>query len=80
MLGISHFAHLASGAVLRIADGVHVDDHAAEVSKKTAALFVGLQHEKAGVLRMVTVLTTVQRKGASNISIADVEEDDGVEE
>lgn len=80
-LGISTFAHLTSGAVLtRIPDSVSVNDRTADVSKKTAALFVELMSEKTALVRVSTALTTVQRKGTPNINIHNIEEEDGVGE
>ncbi|KAJ7206417.1 hypothetical protein GGX14DRAFT_397221 [Mycena pura] len=62
ILGISTFAYLLSGAILiRVPDGVKVTERSAEVSKETIALFTELLREKAGVMRMVTVLTTIPR-------------------
>ncbi|KAJ7224508.1 hypothetical protein GGX14DRAFT_387187 [Mycena pura] len=81
ILGISTFAYLLSGEILiRVPDGVKVTERSAEVSKKTIALFTELLREKAGVMRMVTVLTTVQRKSGGNVNVLDIEEDDGVDD
>ncbi|KAJ7194865.1 hypothetical protein GGX14DRAFT_678021 [Mycena pura] len=81
ILGISTFAHLLSGAILIwVPDGVNVTDHSAEMSKKTIALFTELLREKAGVMRMITVLTTVQRKSGGNVNVLDIEEDNGVDD
>ncbi|KAJ7187518.1 hypothetical protein GGX14DRAFT_409122 [Mycena pura] len=81
ILGISTFAYLLSGAILiRVPDGVKVTERSAEVSKKMIALFTDLLREKAGVMRMVTVLTTVQRKSGGNVNVLDIEEDDGVDD
>ncbi|KAJ7220766.1 hypothetical protein GGX14DRAFT_389160 [Mycena pura] len=80
ILGISTFAYLLSGAILIwVPDGVKVTERSAEVSKKIA-LFTELLREKAGVMRMVTVLTTVQRKSGGNVNVLDIEEDDGVDD
>ncbi|KAJ7203826.1 hypothetical protein GGX14DRAFT_569870 [Mycena pura] len=81
LIGVSMFAHLASGVILvRIAGPVSVTDRAADMSKKTAALFIELSKEKAALVRMATALTTVRRKGKANVNILDVEEDDGVDD
>ena len=80
-VGVSTFAHLSSGAVLvRVANTVVVTERAAEISKKTAAMFVELVGEKEALMRMKTILTTVQRKGRANINILDIVEDDGVDD
>ncbi|KAJ7229911.1 hypothetical protein GGX14DRAFT_553416 [Mycena pura] len=80
-VGVSTFAHLPSGAVLvRVADTVVVTERAAEISKKTAAMFVELVGEKEALMRMTTILTTVQRKGRANSNILDIVEDDGVDD
>ncbi|KAJ7215885.1 hypothetical protein GGX14DRAFT_391565 [Mycena pura] len=56
ILGISTFAYLLSGAIpIRVPDGVKVTERSAEM----IALFTELLREKAGVMRMVTVLTTI---------------------
>ncbi|KAJ7191853.1 hypothetical protein GGX14DRAFT_596768 [Mycena pura] len=79
ILGLSTFAHLPSGAIIvRVPDGINLTERSAEVSKKTIAMFTELQREKAGLIRMVTVLTTVQRKSGANINVLDLEEDDGI--
>ena len=65
------FAHLTSGVILV---------RAADMLKKTAALFIELSKEKAALVRMATTLTTVRRKGKANVNILDVEEDDGVDD
>ena len=80
-LAISTFAHLPAGAILvRIADNVKVDDRAAEISNKTFGMFKELQIQKAGLLRMVSVLTAVRRKGIAGVSGLDLEDDDGVDD
>ncbi|KAJ7199470.1 hypothetical protein GGX14DRAFT_401412 [Mycena pura] len=81
ILSISMFAHLPSGMILiRVPDGVKVTERSAEVSKKTIALFTELLREKAWVMRMVTVLTTIQRNSGGNVNVLDIEEDDGVDD
>ncbi|KAJ7206814.1 hypothetical protein GGX14DRAFT_396743 [Mycena pura] len=52
--------------LVRIADNVNVDDRAAEISNKTFG-FKKLQIQKAGPLRMVSVLIAVKRKGNSGV-------------
>ncbi|KAJ7234775.1 hypothetical protein B0H12DRAFT_1027852 [Mycena haematopus] len=80
LLGVSRFAHLLSGSILvRIMDPINLTTNGAEVSRQTAALLRQLQDEKSGLIRMVTILNTVQRKGAGNVNVMDVEEDDGVD-
>ncbi|KAJ7213114.1 hypothetical protein GGX14DRAFT_393311 [Mycena pura] len=79
ILGLSTFAHLPSGAIIVwVPDGITLTERSAEVSKKTIAMFTELQREKAGLIRMVTALTTVQRKSGADINVLDLEEDDGV--
>ncbi|KAJ7061002.1 hypothetical protein C8F01DRAFT_1253476 [Mycena amicta] len=79
-LGVSTFSHLPSGAILvRIAKTVKVDDHAAEISNKTFTIFKELQTQKAGLLRMVSTLTAVKRKGNAGVNGLDLEEDDGAD-
>ncbi|KAJ7197304.1 hypothetical protein GGX14DRAFT_375313 [Mycena pura] len=79
MIGVSMFAHLASGAILvHIEDTVSVNERGADLSKKTAALYVELQNEKSAVMQITTALTTVQKESA-NVNILDIEEDDGVD-
>ncbi|KAJ7191259.1 hypothetical protein GGX14DRAFT_579109 [Mycena pura] len=81
ILGLATFAHLPSGAILaRVPERVKVTERNAEVSKKTSALFAELLREKTALLRMVTVLTTVQRKSGVKINVVDIEEDDGVDD
>ncbi|KAJ7055055.1 hypothetical protein C8F01DRAFT_1234841 [Mycena amicta] len=80
-LGVSTFSHLPSGAILvRIAETVKVDDRAAEISNKTFTIFKELQMQKAGLLRMVSTLTAVKRKGNAGVNGLDLEEDDGVDD
>ncbi|KAJ7219039.1 hypothetical protein GGX14DRAFT_389730 [Mycena pura] len=77
----STFAHLPSGAILvHISNNVILNKHVAEVSKKVFNTFKDLVSEKAGVIRMVTVLTMVQRKGSANTNVLEVEEEDGVDD
>ncbi|KAJ7050250.1 hypothetical protein C8F01DRAFT_1092627 [Mycena amicta] len=56
------------------------NERIAELSKKTFNVYKELILEKAGLIRIVTVLTTVQRKGSTNVNVLEVEEDDGVDE
>ncbi|KAJ7198955.1 hypothetical protein GGX14DRAFT_664555 [Mycena pura] len=73
-LAISTFAHLPSGAILvQIADNVKVEERAAEISNKTFMMFKEFQTQKAGLVRMVSVLTAVKRKG----NVLNLAEDDG---
>ncbi|KAJ7192521.1 hypothetical protein GGX14DRAFT_578086 [Mycena pura] len=44
---------------------VNINECAAEISKKTLAIFTELQTEKAGLTRMVAALMAVQRKGTN---------------
>ncbi|KAJ7206383.1 hypothetical protein GGX14DRAFT_568353 [Mycena pura] len=85
------FTHqLPTSAILvRIADNVNVDDRAAEISNKRFRMFKELQIQMAGLLRMVSVLTAVKRKGNltavkrkgnSGVSGLDLEDDDGVDD
>ena len=62
-LGVSTFTHPSGAVLFRLGDSMKCDQRAAEVTKKTAAVFVGLQREKAAVIQMVAILTTVQRRG-----------------
>ncbi|KAJ7212626.1 hypothetical protein GGX14DRAFT_393526 [Mycena pura] len=66
--------------LVRIAGSVSLTDRAADMSKKTAALFIELSKEKAALVRTATALTTVRREGKANVNILDVEEDDGVDD
>ncbi|KAJ7206823.1 hypothetical protein GGX14DRAFT_396755 [Mycena pura] len=68
----SSFVHLPLG-VVQIADNVKVDERAAEISNKMFTMFKELQTQKAGLVRMVSVLTAVKRKG----NALNLEEDDG---
>ncbi|KAJ7195370.1 hypothetical protein GGX14DRAFT_377178, partial [Mycena pura] len=64
MLGVARFAHLPSGSIiLRIPDKVNITSSMAEVSRTTAVLHKNLQEELGGLVRMVTKLNTVQKKG-----------------
>ncbi|KAJ7215937.1 hypothetical protein GGX14DRAFT_562383 [Mycena pura] len=79
-LGVSTFAHLPSSAiVVHISDNVvDSDERVVEVSEKLftrITTFKDLVSEKTGVIRMVTVLTTVQRKDSANTNVLEVEED-----
>ncbi|KAK7008262.1 hypothetical protein R3P38DRAFT_2551949, partial [Favolaschia claudopus] len=80
MFGISRFAHLPNGSVLfRLPDKVVLKQNTAEISSAMAMKYKELQMEKIGLVKAVTVLNTVQRKGQANVNVVDIEEEDDVE-
>ncbi|KAJ7458018.1 hypothetical protein B0H11DRAFT_1738037, partial [Mycena galericulata] len=81
MLGVSRFAHLPPGSILvQVPDKVKLTAAMAEVSRNTAILLQTLKDELPGLIRMVTKLNTVQRKGKGNVNILDIEEEDCVDD
>ncbi|KAF7371887.1 hypothetical protein MVEN_00046000 [Mycena venus] len=79
-LGISRFAHLPAGSIiLRISDQVKLKGNMAEVMPATALKYKELQSEQRELVRMVTVLNTVQRRGKANTNVMDLEEEDDVD-
>ncbi|KAJ7211697.1 hypothetical protein GGX14DRAFT_362399 [Mycena pura] len=81
MIGISRFAHLPSGSVLlRVADKVVLKGNFAELSSGTTSKFKELISEKKELLWAATVLNTVQRRGAENVNIVDMDGDDDADE
>ncbi|KAF7328133.1 hypothetical protein MVEN_02570400 [Mycena venus] len=79
-VGISRFAHLPAGSIiLRISDQVKLKGNMAEVMPATALKYKELQSEQRELVRMVTVLNTVQRRGKANTNVMDLEEEDDVD-
>ncbi|KAJ7764021.1 hypothetical protein DFH07DRAFT_770672 [Mycena maculata] len=77
LLGISCFAHLPTGSiVLRIPDQVKLKGNMAEVMPATALKYKQLHSEQGELVRMATVLNTVQRRGKANVNVMDLEEGD----
>ncbi|KAJ7192601.1 hypothetical protein GGX14DRAFT_578036 [Mycena pura] len=81
MVGVSRFAHLPSGSILfRVPDKVtQGKQNFVELSSATTLKFKELLTEKKELLWAATVLNTVQRRGADNVNIVDIEEDDDVD-
>ncbi|KAJ7204642.1 hypothetical protein GGX14DRAFT_368541 [Mycena pura] len=79
-LGISRFAHLPAGSIiLRVPDKVKLKENVAEVSTAMALKYRELKSEQEELIKMVTALNTVQRKGQANINIMDVNEEEDVD-
>ncbi|KAJ7212984.1 hypothetical protein GGX14DRAFT_564031 [Mycena pura] len=81
MLGISRFAHIPAGSILlRVPDGVNMKQNFVELSSATTVKFKDLLGEKDRLVWMTTVLNTVQRRGADNVNIMDLDGDNDVDD
>ncbi|KAJ7189874.1 hypothetical protein GGX14DRAFT_580306 [Mycena pura] len=83
MLGISRFAHAPAGSVLlRVPDTVTIKPNQlqVELSPATTVKFRELISEKAQLVWFTTVLNTVQRRGAGNVNIINMDADEDADE
>ena len=81
MVGVSRFAHIPPGSVLfRVPDKVSQTNNFVDLSSASTLKFNELLREKKELLWAATVLNTVQRRGADNVNIVDLDDDDDVDD
>ena len=81
MVGVSRFAHIPPGSVLfRVPDKVTQMNNFVDLSSASTLKFNELLREKKELLWAATVLNTVQRRGAKNVNIVDLDDDDDVDD